>query len=229
MLLEHRLRSRRGIRIIERATGPFGVQIVPFRSVSSNDVRSAVNRLPPTDRLIVTSALSSHEAKPFLECGFIEYEQLELLRYRLSERLAPAGVSAIRDARRADLEFVLDIDAVSFDDFWALDADGLQQARRATRHHRYVVATINDAVAGYCITGRGNTTAFLQRLAVHPDHRKLGVARDLVSDAVSWSREQRCDSMLVNTQQINRGALAAYEALGFKNEDQRLTVLEWPS
>jgi len=230
MLLEQRLRSRRGVRIVERPSGPFGVQLIPTRRVTGSEVRHALTRVTPTDRAVVTSALTPSESEPFLENGFVERERLHLLRHDLSPTSSVSNAGAgIRRGRRNDLPAVLDIDAASFDSFWRLDAAGIAGARRATPRHRYGVATTDGVVTGYSIVGRADTVAFLQRLAVHPDQRRMGTARELVEDGLSWARKHECRYMLVNTQVSNRGAFNFYEAVGFRAEPHQLTVYEWPT
>lgn len=228
MLLEQRLRSRRGVRIVARPSGPFGVQIIPTRRVTSDEVRDALGRLPRTDRAIVTTALTPVESGPFIENGFVERERLHLLRHDLNPmRSDDSAPPKIRKARRGDIGAVLDIDGQSFDGFWRLDAPGIAGARHATPRHRYAVATNDGSVVGYSIVGRADAVAFLQRLAIHPNQRRCGTARDLVADGVAWARQHGCRYMLVNTQVSNNGAFEFYKAVGFRPESHQLTVYEW--
>jgi ribosomal-protein-alanine N-acetyltransferase len=230
MLLEQRLRSRRGVRIVERPSGPFGVQLIPTRRVTGDEVRDAIARVPKTDRAIVTSALTPVESTPFVENGFVERERLHLLRHTLAPATTSSAPStSIRKARRGDLSDVLEIDRQSFDDFWRLNAAGIAGARRATPRNRYAVATRDGEIVGYAIVGRADTVAFLQRLAIHPDERRAGTARQLVADGVSWARKHGCRYMLVNTQTSNVGAFEFYKAVGFRPETHHLTVYEWHS
>ena len=110
-----------------------------------------------------------------------------------------------------------------------MDRDGLTAARRATPIHRYIVATVNDVVVGYAITGRSNRSSFLQRLGVDPESRRRGIGTLLVTDALLWAHENGAESMLVNTQDANASAVRLYEQLGFTLTGESLMVMERPA
>jgi ribosomal-protein-alanine N-acetyltransferase len=133
----------------------------------------------------------------------------------------------MRSGRRSDASAVLEIDARSFDEFWALDRQALQAARKATPVHRYRVATVDRKVVGYAITGKSGSASFLQRLGVDPAVRGRGIGTELVADAMRWAVDDGAISMLVNTQVINETALRLYKMLGFELSDEQLMVLQW--
>jgi ribosomal protein S18 acetylase RimI-like enzyme len=176
-------------------------------------------------RRVVTSALLPHEQDAFVAAGFEVEEQLLLLAHDL--RLIPDAPSGItRRAMAADRPLVLALDAVSFSAFWQLDDVGLEEALTATPRSRFRVA-LNDGGApmAYAIIGRAGRRGYVQRLAVHPDHRRHWVARALVVDGLRWLRRWRVDRALVNTQEENAAATALYHDLGFRPESARLSVL----
>ena len=228
MLLERRLRPVRGVRIVSRDAAPFGVQIVPLRRLEPADVRRTLDRVLAFDGPIVTSALTSIEQEPFRAVGFVELEALHLLRHDLGSISIPRTGARLRGARRADIASVLDIDGQSFDQFWRLDRAGLSAARKATPVHRFRVATIDRRVVGYAVTGLAGSTSYLQRLGVHPSHRRSGIGTQLVSDSIEWAAGRRSAAMLVNTQDSNATALRLYQHLGFTLDREKLRVLTWP-
>ncbi|MDP9072183.1 MAG: GNAT family N-acetyltransferase [Actinomycetota bacterium] len=173
---------------------------------------------------IVTAALSAVEEVGFLEAGFEVQERLHLLGRDL-HRIPSADRACLRKARPSDRAAVLRIDAQAFPHFWQLDDAGLDDALEATPHARFRVATPQGAVAAYAVTGRGAHRGFLQRVAVHPDHRRQGLARALVVDALRWLRRWGARHAVVNTQMGNEPALALYQSLGFRPEPSGLTVL----
>ncbi len=236
MLLERLSRPVRGVRIVRRGALEHGqtacVQIIPMRQLDRRDVERLLQHLDPNNELVVTSALSKREREAFIDVGFVERESLHLLHHDLRsiQPVATADtVVKLRTGRRTDLSSVLSIDHRSFDDFWAMDRDDLNAARKATPTHRYMVATLNNRVVGYAVTGRAGTSTFLQRLGVEPDLRRKGIGSILVRDALQWARETGGASMLVNTQDRNTRALGLYEHLGFELMAEQLKVLEWPS
>lgn len=231
MLLDRLHRPVRGVRLVRREyDGPnasFRVQIVPLRQLQRSDVERIQQQLQDDEGPIVTSALAPKEQHAFLSAGFAPRESLYLLRHDLTELPTPVGPAEVRAARRSDLDAVLRIDREGFDDFWAFDKPALAHARRATPHHRYVVATAGREILGYAITGKAAKTGYLQRLCVAAHAQKKGIGAQLIADALLWSARAGARSVLVNTQEINDAARRIYERTGFVLDDQRLTVLEW--
>ncbi len=208
-------------------------------------IRSCVSNLRRDGYIsVLTSALSPSEQRPFVGCGFTVHEHLHLLRHPLDRstppdladstsqdpaghgkatRVAPATT---RRGRRRDRDAVLAVDHLAFSPFWRFDRAGLDDARNATPVSRFRVATDGGAVVGYAVTGRAGPISYLQRLAVHPDAQRRGVATLLVNDALHWASRRGARTMLVNTQEQNRPAVALYERLGFQLEADGLDVLE---
>lgn len=229
MLLERLTLPVRGVRVVIKDDSPLGAQIIPHRRLVADDVQRLIAHLiPRTGGPIVTSALATIEQDGFREAGFVEREALHLLRHSLKSIPSHDRPTRLRSARRSDTSRVLEIDALSFDDFWKLDRDGLSASRKATPVSRYIVATIDRCIVGYAVTGRSGQATFLQRLGVDPAHRGQGVGGQLVADAIEWAIGEGGSSMMVNTQVINENALRLYERMGFVLDREQLKVLEWP-
>ena len=187
---------------------------------------------------VLTSALSPSEQRPFLGCGFTVHEHLHLLRHALERSSVPspnAGPTdgaadrepaTTRRGKRRDRDAVLEVDHLAFSPFWRFDRAGLDDARNATPVSRFRVAVDGGRVVGYAVTGRAGPISYLQRLAVHPDVQRRGVATLLVNDALRWATRRGARTMLVNTQEQNHPAVALYERLGFLLEPDGLDVLE---
>jgi GNAT superfamily N-acetyltransferase len=196
----------------------------PLPSVSL--VRRCLDQLAEEGyQRVVTSALLPHEQDAFITVGFAVTEQLLLLAHDL-RALPTAPPVTTRRATDVDRPRVLEVDAVSFPPFWQLDDDGLDEALSATPRARFrVVDDERGMPFGYAVTGRAGRRGYVQRLAVHPDHRRGGVGRALVIDGLRWLRRWRADRALVNTQEGNHAAAALYRDLGFRPESVRLSVL----
>lgn len=175
---------------------------------------------------VLTGALHHSELQPFLDAGFEEHERLHLLRHDL--RNLPSAAPEVRHRRawRRDQERILAIDRAAFDEFWALDRRGLDDAVRATPASRFRV-TVDGEVTGYAITGRAAERGYLQRLAIDPDRHRQGIGTALVADCLRWLRRTGAAVAVVNTQESNDGALALYLATGFVLEPHGLTVLRY--
>lgn len=179
-------------------------------------------------RAVLTPALTFPEQPVFLEYGFSVHERLHLLRHDLFDLPSEtAPNTSIRRGRTRDFDPVLNLDGLAFDAFWRFDLDGLLDARHATPRSRFRVACVNDRVVGYHVAGMARRLGYLQRLAVHPDVHGRGIGTALVGDALRWCRRRGCESVLVNTQEINQRALSLYRHLGFTDEPTGLAVLDY--
>ena len=82
---------------------------------------------------------------------------------------------------------------------------------------RFLVATENDAVVGYLgchhIAGEG----FIANVAVHPDHRRRGIARLLVQAA----QAEDISRLMLEVRASNTAAIALYRSLGFTEDGIR--------
>ncbi len=175
---------------------------------------------------VLTGALHRSELAPFLATGFTEHERLHLLRHDLRDLPDASDGIRTRRAWRRDLAEVLAIDALAFDDFWALDRRGLEDAVRATPVSRFRITRHGGpTVTGYAITGQAADRGYLQRLAVDPAQHRRGIGGALVADALGWLKRHGARSAMVNTQERNAAALSLYRACGFQEESSGLTVL----
>ncbi len=175
----------------------------------------------------ITGALHHHELSPFLAAGFVVHERLHLLRHEL-DALPTAPDHRFRRAGRRHREGLLALDRLAFDDFWTLDARGLDDAINATPVARVRVLASGGSVSAYAVTGRAGDRGYIQRLAVRPDEQRRGIGTALVADSLRWLRRRGAHLALVNTQERNTGALALYLACGFTPEPTGLTVLARP-
>lgn len=199
----------------------------PGRPPSAAGLRDALAAIEQDGyRSVLTPALTFPEQAVFLQNGFTVHERLHLLRHELiaiPRSTVPGAV--LRRGRSRDIDAVLALDGLAFDGFWRFDLEGLLDARNATPRSRFRVACIDDEVIGYHVAGVARRLGYLQRLAVHPDFHGRGVGTALIGDALGWCRRRGCDSVLVNTQEINRRAHSLYRALDFVDEPTGLAVL----
>ena len=85
----------------------------------------------------------------------------------------------------------------------------------------YVVAELDDVVAGYAAASIVADIAELQRIAVAPAARRTGLASALLAAVVAEATAQRADRVLLEVREDNAGALAFYEGQGFEEIDRR--------
>jgi ribosomal protein S18 acetylase RimI-like enzyme len=173
-------------------------------------------------REVITNALAPGASLPLVDSGFAIRERLHLLCHDLEWPVPPTRRT--RRARGTDRGAVLGVDAAAFEEFWQLDAVGLEEAARATpKAHTRV--TRGEPLAGYALFGQADRTGYVQRLAIHPEAQGHGLGPALLSDGLRWMRLHNARSAFVNTQFDNDRALHLYERAGFRRMPVGLCVL----
>ena len=182
---------------------------------------------------VLTTALPAAEQAPYLANGFTVHERLHLLarpvdpvpeEQRHRARAASGPSSRPRRGARA---WTAPPSPRSGDSTGRASTTLWPPRRASATGWRGSAASVDDLV-GYAVTGRSGPRGYLQRLAVHPDAQRSGVGSALVVDALRWLRRWGAREVLVNTQEDNGAAIALYEQLGFRRQDEGLAVLQRP-
>ena len=124
------------------------------------------------------------------------------------------------------VEAILRIDRAAFGDDWMMDQQTFHEALHATRRARIFISCNDRELTGFVIAGTTDSYGFIQRLAVHPDFQRRGVAGSLVQNSLSWIHSRGCRTTVVNTEVSNSAALSIYERNGFVPLDYNLLVME---
>lgn len=199
--------------------------VSPDATVSSTVVRRCVEKARASGyESVLTSAVSTRESEPFVDAGFTVHERLHLLALDLDRPPAAPSLPLVKAVRR-DRPAVLELDDLSFDEFWRLGPVGLKDALDATPTSRFRIARDGDRVLAYAITGVAGRFGYLQRIAVHPDVRRQHWGNALVADALTWVWRHGATRAYVNTQLENTGALTLYQSFGFEILPTGLCVL----
>lgn len=125
----------------------------------------------------------------------------------------------------------------------------IRQMRRASHDMRFlrwatsVVDTVSLPLTGYVweeagrIIGnislipfrrKGKRIFLIANVAVHPDHRRQGIARLLTLRAVENARQRHSDAIWLHVRDDNEAASALYRELGFEEKARRTTWLASP-
>lgn len=80
----------------------------------------------------------------------------------------------------------------------------------------WLVALDGDTVAGYVGSQSVCGEADMMNVAVHPDHRRKGIAEALVTALVSALKEKEVRSLALEVRASNAPAIALYQKLGFE-------------
>lgn len=177
-------------------------------------------------RAVRTSALFPAAAEVVGAVGFGPVDRLALLSLELDDAPPPPVGPATRPMLLWHHRRAADIDREAFGPTWGNDVAGLRDVCRATPRHRARIVRRDGDLHGFAIAGTAGLQGYLQRLAVIPTHRRQGVARSLVTDAIRWMHTAGARAVLVNTGVDNTAALALYDGFGFRRRDDELTVME---
>lgn len=173
-------------------------------------------------------ALGEAQTAVWRRAGFRDH--LELIVYERS--LAdPFGLPtrSVTDMPSPDLARLALIDDRAFTPDWRVGRGGLEDALDATPASIVLAVLDGHDPLGFAIVGETAGVAYLQRLAVDPDHAGGGIGSSLVRSACQWARRRGANTMLLNTQPENRAAAGLYLREGFVALGPRLLVLARPA
>jgi ribosomal protein S18 acetylase RimI-like enzyme len=209
---------------------------------TSDDFRQAIEEARHDGATVLrTSALFPRSAEIAAQVGFTTIDTLSLLRIRLDDEFDRqfesrhgAVLPTTRPLRPWQHGRAAEVDRDAFGMLWGNDAASLADIRQATPAHRarMIGPTSTRAaqrtIAGFAISGASADSGYVQRVAVHTDHRRRGYAAALVVDALAWMRRRQLGVAYVNTGVDNLAAQTLYRRLGFTAMDEVLTIAEMP-
>lgn len=184
-----------------------------------------------------TSALAPAAASAFADIGFTVAQELSLLERRHSSlpivsapttkdlttiRVGPLS----RSVKKTIVSDLLALDRAAFGAQWSMDEQTFREALSATRRVRLFVWKPDHQIQGFVLVGATGQQGYVQRLAVHPDAQRTGIATRLLEASLAWTHRRGCTTTVVNTEVSNVAALTAYDRFGFVPLDFGLSVLE---
>lgn len=169
-------------------------------------------------------ALGEAQTAVWRRAGFQDHLELVVYERSLSD---PSGVPTreVTEMASPDLSRLAIIDDRAFTADWRVGRGGLEDALDATPTSIVFAVLDGDVPVGFAIVGATAGVAYLQRLAVDPDHEGGGIGSSLVRSACQWARRRGAHTMLLNTQPENRTAAGLYLREGFVVLGPRLRVL----
>lgn len=124
----------------------------------------------------------------------------------------------IRLMQVSDLEQVADLEKCCFSDCWSYK---ILEAGLHSPYDVYYVFEQEEKIRGYCnlrlLAGEGE----VQRIAVLPQYRRLGLGRKMMDAMMNFSRENRAEAVSLEVRESNTAARRLYEAYGFAAEAVR--------
>jgi GNAT superfamily N-acetyltransferase len=125
-----------------------------------------------------------------------------------------AGDVRVRPFTPADLDGVLVVEELAFEQLWRYDAAGFLEIAR--EYPYFVVAEDAAGVVGYQYNALDGSSGYLVRIAVHPRAQGRGVGVRLLSEAIAYFARAGATRILLNTQEDNTRAHRLYEWFGFE-------------
>lgn len=113
----------------------------------------------------------------------------------------------------AHLDEVLAIERVSFPTPWTKAA--FNHEIMNNEFACYIVALDGNKVIGYCGMWVIVDEAHITTLAVHPDYRRQGIAREMLKEMCNEALYRGCRRMTLEVRLSNHGAIKLYEKVGF--------------
>ncbi len=132
----------------------------------------------------------------------------------LPAEATPDGVT-LRELEWTDLPVLATLERELFaDDAWSEQTWWAELAGRPRRD--YVVALIDDAVAGYAGLDVAGEIADVMTVATAPAHQGRGIGRLLLHELVRRAVDRGCRALLLEVRADNAAARALYERNGFE-------------
>lgn len=131
------------------------------------------------------------------------------------------NVYAIRPFMAEDEPAIIALWDVVFPDeaAWNNPADVIARKRRV-QPELFFVASAHGLVIGTVMAGFDGVRGWVHHLAVHPEHRRKGLASELMRAAESGLKSMGCAKFNLQVRSSNLGVIEFYRSLGFAVEDR---------
>jgi N6-L-threonylcarbamoyladenine synthase len=127
----------------------------------------------------------------------------------------------LRPATEADLEFIMELEKVSFGkDSWSKPT---MRAELLAPHTFYLVAYLNEKIVGYAGLSKqkSSTTADIQTIAVDETFRRQGIGAELMEKLIAQAIQLGATELFLEVREDRIAPQKLYQALGFEEIDRR--------
>ena len=135
-------------------------------------------------------------------------------------------MSAVTPRREEHLPGVAALEGLCFSRPWSEDA--LREELHNPAAH-FLVMEEAGAVIGYIGLHAPADEGFIANVAVHPAHRRKGVAARLLAAAREWAEERHLFRLTLEVRVSNTAAIALYEGAGYVKDGVRPRFYERPA
>ena len=113
---------------------------------------------------------------------------------------------------------VAELEAVCFSDPWSANSVASELTNPLSF---WLVALEGDKVLGYVGSQTVLDETDMMNVAVHPDHRRRGIARQLIDALIQALKERGSHSLTLEVRSSNAPAICLYNQLGFEEAGRR--------
>lgn len=128
--------------------------------------------------------------------------------------MMPSSCARIEEIKPYDLDEIIAIEQVSFPTPWPRQVFDMEL--RSSKSYKRV-SKINGMVVGYIIAWKIYDEVHILNLAVHPEHRRKGIGRGLLSDCLRHFSNKGIKSAILEVRVRNKKAINLYETAGFRS------------
>lgn len=127
-------------------------------------------------------------------------------------------IRGVRPMTGRDIEAVALLDQICFSESWPED---MIRSGLDSRLDTYFVYEDHGRLLGYSVIRVLADEGEIQRIAVEPRFRRLGIARKLMDTMVTFSRMRGVRAITLEVRESNEGARKLYDSYGFVQEAVR--------
>jgi len=158
-----------------------------------------------------------------LELGFMKTSEVVYLRRKISTlNFGHQPDPQIFPLTSDEVDQVWQIDQQCFDPIWRFPHESIEKGLRVSGISTKIIKS--GEMVGYQISNYNYDHLHLARLAVIPEFRRKGYARQLVIDLFMRAIEHYISDISVNTQTDNHASLELYRDLGFEMGNQKIAI-----
>lgn len=132
----------------------------------------------------------------------------------------------IRRMEEGDIPEVAELERICFSESWSAH---ILESGLHSPYDVYYVFEQSGKLLGYCnlrvLAGEGE----VQRIAVHPDSRRLGVSRKMMDAMVEYAIREGAYAISLEVREGNLAARKLYESYGFAGEAVRKAYYHNPT
>jgi ribosomal-protein-alanine N-acetyltransferase len=118
-----------------------------------------------------------------------------------------------------DIQQVLEIDRMSFSLPWSEHSYRFELLQNTASRCR--VAMVGDVIVGMIVIWIVEDEAHIATVAVHPDYRRLGIGKALLTTVLSEAIQRGAVAATLEVREHNEAAIALYHRFGFKVVSRR--------